>query len=292
MNYLKPLPHQQLDLFIDTQSSQLLNRILDGLLAYNTDAASLALRQLKVMSPEDPVLPDLQILMEGLELRDVDLRENFIHGQSVIQPLADRWFKHDSMRWMASYWKLLASHSLSSLVSVADLPLNELHPASLFLRAGAYQSARDTIAALPGWWQQRVTLDWMLSSLLQERSLDTAWSLVFELAWLCPETCISRIESSSITRLKDAHNDFEMQLPAESEQDTVWFPAWMLLREPALLPLVKTTRYPPQASWGQAFETTMNMLTDSIKGKNSTPDQYRRQLQSLHPGLLQALLGN
>ncbi len=290
MKYIQLPPYQQLDLFVDTQASQLHNLMLDYLIDHNTQAALHLLDQLKAELPEDPMLPALHTLLEGLTHSWPAIHEGFHYGQSVLQPLAEQWFKSESARWMAAYWKKLATQAMTTMTASTELPLNELHPAALFLKAGDYQTARDTISALPCWWQQCPTLDWMLSSLLQENSLDSAWSLLFELAWLYPETCVARIESCKISRLQSAHSQFEMNLPAESMQDTVWFPAWMLLQEPALCSLVKTARYPEQENWGKAFETVMNMQIHHRDNPHYRQDHYRRLLQQWHPGLLQASL--
>ena len=125
------------------------------------------------------------------------------------------------------------------------------HAAALFLRSGALTEARAAIVNIPSWRRQPEPLAWMTEIALRENAAAEYWPLIAELAWIAPTMLAAQLDAqlpnssahqalASVLRL---YQEFGRKAELDAEDDeSAWFPAWLLIEHPELLPLLRTAQ--------------------------------------------------
>ncbi|WP_232477955.1 hypothetical protein, partial [Caballeronia calidae] len=239
---------QQLDIFADSRDVMLRNDVLEHLQRRTAGAAQTALRLLADEFPNDGALSAMTVLTGELEpASTAPLTDHAAlsiarrHLEDVVATAARRVLPAQRVHaWLAPSWRTLAQRATGLVYRGAD---PEHHAAPLWLLAGDWRAARESVESIESWWRIPAPLAWMTEAYYRADGLDAAWPLIAELAWLAP----ARI-AALLARLGDASLDglrrrFDAEFPGSGEVgDYAWFPTWLLLVKPALAGRLESAR--------------------------------------------------
>ncbi|MDP2430723.1 MAG: hypothetical protein Q8O33_01685 [Pseudomonadota bacterium] len=286
----------QLDLFLHGREVILRNDTLAAIQERHVQNGRAALAKLAAEYPGDPFLGPLEILLHALEYPP----HRCINAEAVlaakarletrIQPVAERLMPApQAASWIAGEWEILAE-AAAGLVFTPTAPL--AYMAALYLKAGVSTAAEAAVLAIPSWRRSPQPLAWMAEARLAQFGMADAWPLLIELAWLDPaafDTLARHRKEPILERL--LHNfDADFENETGNEQDShihpsAWLPAWCLIVEPGLAPLLRLA----QPGQGQNPERAARLLLDLLalekQGTQPRMLEQRKALRGLHPGL-------
>jgi hypothetical protein len=279
----------QLDLFLHSRDVMLRNDAIAALRRRDEEGAPSALDALAAAYPHDASLPPLKILEKSLFARPVRFASHdealdalsAMDGELV--PAAHAVFGADeALEWLRPVWRALAQ-AASGLAF--DARRAQAHAAFMLVRAGDWESAEAQVAAIPSWRRIPAPLAWTAEARCGRAGLDAAWCLLAELAWIAPErfgTLAHRLDAPLLTRLLAR---FESGFESEGECDLAWFPAWVLVEEPALAALLRETQPCNGAAPERAARLVMSLLALERQGRHAELVRERKRLRDLHAGL-------
>ena len=293
-----PLP-PQLDLFAHSADTMLRNDALDALLRRDAGAAARALQALRELAPEHPALAALDALTETLaRADDAALPLSPAHALRAVQQLEHgvapaalaQLGAADASAWLTPLWRALA-------LRAAALPFNPLlpdvHAAPLWLRAGDWQAAQAAVQGIASWRRIPAPLGWMAEACVRRQGLDAAWPLLAELAWLAGPRLATVARALGDPLLARLLRRFDDQLDPGSHADIpalAWWPAWLLIDQPALLPQLRQA----QAGQDSAPERAMRLLAQLLglerDGRHAELIAARKRLRDLQPALYAAYM--
>lgn len=283
---------QQLDIFADSRDRMLVNALADALAAGDLAAARAASDALHDEFPADRHLAPAAALIDALD--DEAARTPLPSApaavaaaerlDTVLQPAALAVLGRDATaRWCAARWQTLAQRA-------RNLPFDpaqpEGHAAALWLRGEAWSEAAAAAEAIASWRRIPSPLAWMIEARCRLGRLDDSWELLAELAWMAPgrfADLLPRLADPLLRRLAKA---FDAQFEGQGDaSDLAWFPAWVLVEQPALAaPLSRA-----QPGRHDAPERAMRLLVELIglerQGRQPDLVARRRALRDLNPAL-------
>lgn len=167
--------------------------------------------------------------------------------------------------------------------------LAQAHAGGLFLRANELAQARAAVVAIPSWRRIPEALAWMTEIALREDRPDEFWPLIAELAWIAPVLLAAllaagdrRAASVSVLRY---YREFCSEAEADGESDeTVWFPAWLLIEHAELLPRLRTA-HPHDSRPARSAALLIDLLLGERRGLTLALVEKRQQLRELAPAL-------
>lgn len=286
----------QLDLFIHSREVMLRSDALAAIQARQIANCRVALAKLAAEYPGDTLLAPLEILLHALEYppnRCAGVEAVLAARAQLetrIQAVAERLMPAtQAASWIAGEWALLAD-AAAGLAYTPAAPL--AYAAALYLKAGAWTAAEACVQAIPSWHRIPLPLAWMVEARLAQCGMAEAWPLFIELAWLDPagfDTLARRLKEPILDRLlRDFDADFENETGDERDRHipaSAWLPAWCLIVEPGLAPLLRQT----QPGQGQNPERAARLLSDilALEHQGTQPRllEQRKALRRLHPGL-------
>ncbi|WP_250482201.1 hypothetical protein [Caballeronia sp. GACF5] len=287
---------QQLDIFADSRDVMLRNDVLEQLQRRTAEAARTALRLLADEFPDDGALSAMTVLVGELEpastapLTDhAALSMARRHLEDVVVPAAQRVLPAQSVHaWLAPSWRTLARRAAGLAYGGADA---EHHAAPLWLRAGDWRAARDSVEAIESWWRIPAPLAWMTEARYRAESLDAAWPLLAELAWLAPARFTALLPVLSDASLDTLRRRFDAEFPGTGEvSDYAWFPTWLVVIKPALAGRLETARVQRDHMASRA-----TILLAEIQRREHEGDQHelirlRQEFSRLHPALFETYM--
>ena len=280
----------QLDIFEHSRNVMLRNAAADALRQSDLAAARAALEQLRNDYPEDVLLADLETLTAAYSRRTQQLLRGHddvppavIELEQRIVPAARNIYSRDAPRLLRPLWRDLAEQA-RALAFRRDRP--DAHAVPLWLQAGEWQIAADSIERLEAWRRIPVTLGWMIEARYRLQGLDAIWPWLAELAWLAParlEQVIRVLDDALLTSLTQRFvTEFDADAAAA---DLAWLPAWLLVHRPALQRLLATAApgndNPPE----RALRTMVGLLVLERAGRHRELVHARAELRALHAGL-------
>ena len=280
---------RQLDLFQDNPATRALNQLRDALSARDVDRCRDALAWLSREQPGHEVESEARTLMEALE---APAPEAPAEGLRALESVEREWLPaakrvlgpEDGRDFLAPLWRGAAR-------AIESIPFNpacpERHASWAYHCGRDWSSARRSVLGVEGYDAHPVLLarlaeaEWRLGK--RVRALDHWFTLgrrspsAFEALMSKPDFPDEAI-ATAWRRAQDS--DVE---PAISPE---WFPAWMLLEEPALAQPCESRQ--EQDAAGQALRVVRTLLTTHPDDPSNLP--LRRELKTLHPGLLETFL--
>jgi len=214
----------QLDLFMDTPHTVLLNRLRQALLERSPMLDTLFDRAFDEM-PNEPALARLDAIRAAMHQQDDDLFDRYHYLNAVVAPIASDEFARGSLDIMAPLWRALAS-AMTTMPFDPEQP--DVHASEAWRRAHAWHECLDSMAQIPDWYlypglhQRRiVTLTCMGK---QERVRD-AWMLY---CWHCPESAPAALDAAEL-KLCGLHRLWEQCSQQETFPGVEYFPALVAL---------------------------------------------------------------
>ncbi|MFZ4537631.1 hypothetical protein [Propionivibrio sp.] len=280
----------QLDLFAHSADVSRSNAVIAALRARDAVAMRAAIDQVHAHFPGDGNLNNFEHLyFELLALEKPGCSATAIARQverietRLLPPLQKLIGSDTAQRWIEPVYGELAR-------AVAGQAFNRSlangHAAGLFLRAGELALARAAVAEIPSWRRIPEPLSWMAEIALREGVPDDYWPLVAELAWIAPAllaAVIPRAAPATVLRLcREFSTDAE--LDDDENDESTWFPAWLLVEHPELLPCLRTVQ-PNDSIPARSAALLIDLLIGERKGSTQTLVDKRKQLRDIAPSI-------
>jgi len=284
---------EQLDLFEHSHDTMLRNDAIDALLGRDACVASTARQKLSGLFPQHPDLNSLATLIGALRADDVSpfadpaaaarARE---HLADEIAPAAVALLGSSAAgNWLAPLWRGLAERA-------SALPFNAAHPedhaSPLWLRAGDARLAAEAAARVESWRRIPVTLAWMVRARHRVEGLDGLWPLLAELVWLAAprfELTTRELADPLLDRLLRRFDERFDPGPGGDTNALVWFPAWLLTEQPALLPRLREARTGQDGEPERCFRLLAELLGLERQGRHRDLIDGRKRLRDQQPAL-------
>jgi hypothetical protein len=287
---------QQLDIFADSRDVILRNDVLEQLQRRAAAAAQAAFAPLADEYPHDGALPSMAVLVEELKSESTaPLHDHAAlaiarrHLDDAVVPAARRVLPVQTVEtWLAPCWRTLAHRAAGLGFSGADV---EHHAAPLWLLAGDWQAARESVEEIESWWRIPAPLAWMTEAHYRADGLDAAWPLLAELAWLAPtrfEGLLSGLGDASLDALR---RRFDAEFPGTGDvDDYAWFPTWLLVVKPALAGRLDTARARRDHAPSRATVLLGEILRREHEGDQHELIRLRQDFSRLHAALFEAYM--
>lgn len=164
----------------------------------------------------------------------------------------------------------------------------DVHPAALWLRARDWAAAAEAVRRIDSWRHKPVPLAWMAQAIWHQRGPDATWPLLAELAWRAPHRLPGLLQALPDQRLHKLATRFADAAWQDEPIAWLWWPAWLLVEQPLLAPLLEAAQ-PSGAAHAAAAERAHALLQALLRlerqGRHPERVAHRRELQALHPGL-------
>ena len=299
----------QLDLFEHSQDTMLRNDVLDALQRRDTLAAQAARRALADLEPQHAALAALVVLVDTLAAAtDAPFShpgaaaQASAHLVQAVAPAALAQFGAEAaVRWLAPCWRQLAERA-------SQLPYRQSQPddhaAALWLRVGdaaAAQAATQAVAGIESWWRLPAPQAWMAQARYATDGLDATWPLLAEGAWLAAPRLAATLRTLNdplLHRLlRRFEDDFDPGTPDQAGPGSpdrahplAWFPAWLLIEQPALLPRLRDARRGQDSAPERAFWQLVVLLGLERQARHAELMASRQQLRDAQPALYAAYM--
>lgn len=253
----------QLDLFVHTAGTALLNDVAEALTARDGRAAQRALDRLRAHDPGHPDLTGLGHLSRALRSElpapasatalDALVRDT----EAVLWPLAAR---------------LVGATRAGTM----------LEPVWRRLRDGASAAARE------GSVDTGARVYWLGVAHYHLGERPEAWRSWLRLAWIDPVTLWTLAPRCPDDTLRRAWLEFERRpgfdTPDEAAAAARWFPAWVVVRHRALATLLRPDEVPGTDPAVATARCVLGLLPLEARGLSDDVVRGRRTLQAVAPG--------
>ena len=295
-------PTPQLDLFEHSRDTMLRNDVLDALLRGDAGAATRARQALQDFDPRHEVIDALASLIEALECAgdktrftthaDAALARG--HLAQTVTPIAQAQFgAAPAAAWLAPLWCRLAERAEALAFSAAQ---TEDHAAPLWLRVAGAAAASQAVKAverIESWRRIPVPLGWMTRARHRNEGLDSIWPLLAELAWLAAprlDQTARALADPLLTRLLLRFDEQFDPGDGGSIDPLAWFPAWLLIEQPALLQRLRGAHTGQYNEPERGFGLVAELLGLERQGRHHALIDGRKRLRELQPALYAAYM--
>ena len=222
----------QMDLFMDSPITAVLNAIVKALGQRNPDEADKQLHQLEEMDSNHPQIEILNVLLKAqrnLYEPVVDINDELETLEQHIVPLAEDVLRHEARDFLAQHWWKLAE-VLQGIEFDPKTP--KLHSSYVSAHAYDWNSVRTSIEWEDDWYQHPVLLIRHVKACTMLRYEPAAYLSVFRLCWHYPEQLVVAFSGNTPSGLKQQWQLFEDNF---EELDVESFPAWYLMSHSGLV---------------------------------------------------------
>lgn len=267
----------QLDLFLDSAATILVNAIMQSLVNRQPGQARRQWHQLFNQAPDHVRLGGLERLIEASEYLQGSVHDpagecRWLHEE--IAPLADDILGKDSRNLMVPLWRHLGD-ALCDRRFDPDQP--RVHTSFTAAQALEWEAVYKAVVSEPGWHQQPVLIKRCFAACHRLRWLREKLMAVFLLCWCCPTDWESAILEDDPVLARDWHA-FEA---LEPELALEYFPTWLLLKKPELEKLM-SEGVNPQVVYPTHYVLVMELQQQvSMQRKIST----RKHIKNKYPDL-------
>jgi hypothetical protein len=285
----------QFDLFKDSPDVGLRNAVVAALRARNVGTLREAIDCLRSDFPDDGHLDGFEHLyveclaLHQAEWSSADIARQIERIETQLLPVLKKVIgSNAAQRWIAPVYGDLARAATGQAFSRSEA---NAHSASLFLRAGELALARAAVEGIPSWRRIPEPLAWMAEITLRQNLPDEYWPLSAELAWIAPALLAPLFAQAAPATLIRLYREFCTEAEdQDGEGDTgSWFPAWLLVEHPDLLPFLRTTHaYDSHDSRpARSAALLIDLLIGERQGLTQTMLGKRRQLRELAPAIFE-----
>lgn len=274
----------QLDLFIDSTSTVLINGITQALIERNAFEARQLLDQLFDTDPGNNLLGSLEQLVEAIETltHPVDDSAALLnHLQHVLTPLAIDLLESNSQHFLTPHWHRLTA-ALEARAFNATTP--QLHSSFSAMQAMNWQQVKSSVESETTWQHLPDLIRRHAQAcdhLHQEVEAVADW---FLLCWHFPNQA-DTIKCEAKIAWQQRWGKF---IELEPELPNQTFPAWVIINEPGLIKqlagLDRLTIEPPET-----WQLALKIFQDNTQSSNG-PIAIRKALKACCPILFQHYL--
>ena len=152
----------------------------------------------------------------------------------------------------------------------------------------AARAAAQAVQRIESWRRIPTPLGWMAQAQHRSAGLDSTWPLLLELLWLAPPRFADTAQALAdplLNRLLGRFDDGFDPGPDDGIGALAWFPAWLLIDQPALLPLLRGAQTGQNSLPEQAFRLMAELLGLERQGRHHEVIDGRKRLRDLRPAL-------
>jgi hypothetical protein len=282
----------QFDLFKDGPDVGLRNAVVAALYARNPDALRETIDRLRSNFPNDSHLGGFEHLyaecraLNRTDWSATDIARQLERFETQLLPVLKKVIGTDAaQRWIAPVYSDLARAADGQAFTRSAA---NAHAASLFLRAGEFAAARAAIEGIPSWRRIPEPLTWMAEITLRQNLPDEYWPLTAELAWIAPALLPPLFAQAAPATVLRLYREFcaEAEAPDDEGDAGAWFPAWLLVEHPDLLPFLRTA-HPHNSRPARSAALLIDLLIGERQGLTQTVLGKRRQLRELAPAIFE-----
>jgi len=275
----------QLDLFMDTPKTILLNRLRRALLERDPECDVLFERALDDM-PNEPSLARLDVIRAAMQSHVIEnARSRFKYLDEVIAPAVMDEFGSRGMDILAPMWR-------ASAVALQDTPFEPAHPdqhaSEAWLRAHAWEQCVEAIESVTDWSRYSALHERRIAAITgmhpHPEDVRHAWA---EFCWLCPQDAAKALDTADLHSC-GLHRLWQQFSLMEPVQPVDAFPAFMRIyglhtsRQTTVSHEIQQTR-----GW-QHDELLAGLISQEQKGNSDMG--LRRRLKEANPSLLHAYM--
>jgi len=280
--YRKPAEVPQLDLFMDTTGTTLVNGVTETLRERNYPEARRLLERLFDADPGNRRIGDLELLvsaMEGLHLPVEDASAELDYLEQELVPLAGDNLGSGSRDYLAPFWQRLIN-VLQNEAFDPDHP--NLHASYPAIQMEAWNQVQRSIESEVKWSEEPLLLRRYARASGRLQQIGLAASCWFRLCWHFPN------QADAIGREAEFNwrNCWQRFMGLEPELDSKDFPAWSLLEQSGFFPGVAETAGMTDVEAPEDFLVTAGLVK---AGAAAIPAvdliEQRRRLMDLNPNL-------
>ena len=280
----------QFDLFKDSPDVGLRNTVIAALRARNPGALREAIDCLRSDFPDDRHLDGFEHLYaECLALKQAkwsatDIARQIERIETQLLPVLKKVIGGDAaLRWIAPVWGELARAAAGQAFNRDEA---NAHTAGLFLRAGELAPARASVEAIPSWRRIPEPLAWMAEITLRQNLPDDYWPLTAELAWIAPALLAPLFAQAAPASVLRLYREFCAEAEGQDDEGDTgsWFPAWLLVEHPDLLPYLRTA-HAHDSRPARSAALLIDLLIGERQGLTQTTVGKRKQLRELAPAI-------
>ena len=295
-------PSPQLDLFADSRDVMLCNDAIEALLRRDAAGAAAAQHALADFAPAHRALIALPVLIDAMATNDRtpfeahdELAAARRHLTQRVAPAAQALLSGRAEAWLAPLWARLAERAAGLAFRAGHA---DDHAAPLWLLAREPAAAIAAVQGIESWRRIPVPLAWMVQARLVRDGLDAVWPLLAELAWLAPARwahCCDAVADPLLDRLRRRFEAEYDAAAAAAEADPgarsgpdepdpqVWFPAWVLNHQPALLSTLRQALPGQDTRPERVFRVMAELLGLERQGRHAELIKHRKRLRGLQP---------
>jgi len=269
----------QLDLFMDSANTVLINGITQALIERDSLEARRLLDQLFDADPGNNQLGNLEQLVEATEqlAHPVDNPAHLLsHIEQVLAPQAIDLLESNSRHFLTPQWHRL---TLALKAGKFDASIPQLHSSYSAMQAMNWQQVKNSVEEESAWQQQPILIRRHAQAsayLHQEVGATADW---FSLCWHFPDQADNIKSEAGATWQQRWRNFIEL----EPELPNQAFPAWAVIIEPGLIKQLsgidEAVIDPPEA-----WRLTLNLLQNNGQMEN------RKALKECDPVLFRHYL--
>ena len=272
----------QMDLFMDSPAITLANAVRDALRNRDATTARQRLEQLYEIDANHSERVGLKRLVTALEQADTpvgDVDRALGMLQFGIAPLADDLLRHQVHDYLAPLWRRLAK----ALEGVDFDPRHpDRHASHALAQLRDWRGVREAIEQTPEWQHHPLLLARHSRACTRLNDETTGQQSTLLLCWRFPEQAESLLKEYASAPIRQAWDDFQDlsgSLPA------TFFPAWLLIRFPALARSLPAELDDSEADGVQAYR----LLHRLQQRRGAAPDDdqiaLRKALRAVSPAL-------
>ncbi|MBF0436574.1 MAG: hypothetical protein HQL77_14525 [Magnetococcales bacterium] len=277
----------QLDLFLDTPETMLVNDLIQAVAQHDDKKAAKLCKQLEKEHPNNGVLEEVRPLIAAIKLGE-KLVASPIKGlkrlREEIIPCAKQALGNLERHFLKPFYRQFDQVLIGQTF---DPKHPDAHRSWTLECLENWQSLAECILLEEAWTQHPLLLYRRAHALFQGKRLVASWQVWVQFFWGFPLQAASALENAADKELKRLWLGFSDHKP-DIEPDPTLFPAWMLLAQPLLTENRDEWLEEIEEKPSHTGRTVFFLLDDLLRAEKSAPASsgalsLRRQLKETSP---------
>lgn len=277
----------QLDLFLDTPETLLVNDLIQAIAQHDDKKAAKLCKQLEKEHPKNGVLEEVRPLIAAIKLGDklvASPHKGLKRLRDEIIPCAKQALSGLERRFLNPFYRQFDR-------ALIGQPFDPKHPdahRSWTLEClENWQALAECILHEESWTRHPLLLNRRAHALFQSKRLVASWQVWVLFFWMFPLQAVVAMENAADKELKRLWLGFSDHQP-DAEHDPALFPVWMLLAQPLLTENRDAWLEETEEKPSNNGRTIFFLLDDLLRAEKSAPGSsdalsLRRQLKEISP---------
>ncbi|HAT49065.1 MAG: hypothetical protein HQL07_17665 [Nitrospirae bacterium] len=285
----------QMDLFLDTPETMLINDLILAIADHNAPVADELVKRLAENHPQNGALEELHPLIQAITQKE-HLAHTPMEGIQIIQdeivPCAQQTLAALAGRYLKPFYRLFDR-------ALMHQPFDPQHPNAhrswTLEQLENWKALAECVLLEEGWVRQPVLLQRRAKALFQLKRLEASHQVWVQFFWGFPQQAAQAIESQGDKNLKRLWYDF-IDRVEHRENDAQTFPAWMLIHQPRLAEQREEWLEEADGETPLPEKTAFFLLADLLRTERESPASpdslaLRYQLKERFPELFSLFMG-